>query len=206
MKHIIFLLFLPLFAFGQREVTSDSTYISNNAGFWYRVFVINYDDGGQDISKRLIGDTTTLYNQAVDGIRNASTSMAVDIAAVSGYGKRLKTILQESDEIAFKAGKNPADSIENTDAEQFLEAGWTIKSGGTTTDITFNKTNTGRLRYQNVTTTNRQTDLMGAVIRLRDFPTNGTITDLYRNPNGKRWVNSDRSVQLIPPGGTEQTR
>lgn len=197
---------MPFFAASQNEVVKDSTFIKWEAGAWYRVVSQTYDNGNINLFQTFIGDTATLYNQAVDGIRNTASSMAVDIAAVSGYGKKLRTLLQESDEIALKAGRNPADSIEAKDLDPFLQAGWTVKTVSGTTSITFNKTSTGRLRYQNVTTTNRQTDLMGAVIRLRDFPTSGTTTDLYRTPNGKRWLNADRSVQLIPPGGSEQGR
>jgi hypothetical protein len=202
MKYALLFLLFPLVAFGQTEVTSDSSYIKNTAGLWYRVTVLKYDDGGTDIRERLIGDTLTLYNQAVDNIRNAASSMAVDASYTSGFPKRVKTILNESDEIALKAGKSPVDSIEAKDLEQFLQPGWTVKSASGSVAITFNKTAQNKLRYQYTTTTNRQTDLIGSVIRLRDFPASGTNTEFYKSPNGKRWTTLGREYQLIPAGGS----
>jgi len=202
MKNTLLFLFMPMLAFGQSEITSDSTYIKNTAGLWYRVTILRYDDGGTDIRERLIGDTSVLYNSALDNIRNRTASMAVDANYTSGFPKQLRMIINESDEILAKAGKSPVDSIETTDASVFLEHGWVVKNGGGEVQILFNQTAAKKLRYQYVTTTNRQVDLLGAVIRLRDFPTNGVTTDLYRAPNGKRWVTLDRAYQLIPAGGT----
>jgi len=104
--------------------------------------------------------------------------------------------------IPYQAGKSPADSIEAKDLDPFLVAGWTMKTSAGSTAVTFNKTAAGKLRYQNVTATNRQCDLLGSVIRLRDYPTNGTNIDLFKSPNGKRWTSLNRDYQLIPPGGT----
>jgi len=202
MKYALLFLFFPLFAFGQAEITSDSSYIKNTAGLWYRVTILKYDNGNTDIFERVIGDTLTLYNQAVDGIRTTSQSMAVDANYTSGFPKRVKAILNENDEIVAKAGLSPQDSIEAKDLEQFLAPGWTVKNGSGTTVIAFNKTGQDKLRYQYVTTTNRQTDLLGSVIRLRDFPTTGTNTEFYKSSNGKRWTTLDRAYQLIPEGGS----
>lgn len=205
MKQIIFFLLFTA-SLSAQELTNDSTYINWESGAWYRVTILQYDNGASDIFKRIIGDTSALFNSAVDGIRTRTSALANDVSFVSNYGKQVKSLLRESDEIALKAGKNPADSIEAKDTEPFLASGWQIRFNGVNTPITFNKTAAGKLRYQYTTTTNRQTDLMGAVIRLRDFPTSGTTTDFYRFPNGKRWVNLDRSYQLIPPGGSAANR
>jgi len=203
MKHIaFFLLLLPFFAFSQTEVTSDSSYIKNSAGLWYRVTVLKYDNGGTDIYERLIGDTVTLYNQAIDGIRNTTSSMAVDANYTSGFKKRVTTMLKESDEILLKAGKSPADSIEAKDLAPFLELGWELKTSTGSTTITFNKTNAEKLRYQNGGPTNRQCELLGNVIRLKDYPTTGTNIDFFKSPNGKRWTSLNRDYQLIPAGGS----
>ncbi len=206
MKQILFaFLFLPALLSSQ-EITNDSTYLNWENNAWFRVTVLTYDNGNTDQFKRLIGDTATLFNQAVDGIRSRTFSLATDVSVTSAYGKQVRTLLRESDEITAKAGRNPADSIEAKDAAQFIEPGWVIRSSGTSTPITFNQQASGRLRYQYTTTTNRQTDLLGSVIRLRDFPTAGTVTDFYRFQNGRRWVTLDRSFQLIPPGGTAANR
>jgi hypothetical protein len=132
--------------------------------------------------------------------------MAVDANYTSGFPKRLRSILNESDEILLKAGKNPADSIEVADAAPFLESGWTIKTPTETLPVTFNQTAAKRLRYQYVTTTNRQVDLLGSVVRLRDFPVSGQNTEFYKSPNGKRWVDATKTNQLIPPGGSSANR
>ena len=205
MKNIILFLLLPLFAFGQTEITNDSTYLNWEAGAWYRVTVLTYDNGNSDIFKRFIGDTATLYNQAVDGIRNAVSAMATDVATTSQYRKRVTTLLRESDEILLKAGRSPVDSIENNDAAPFLDAGWTIRRpDGTTIAVTFNKTAQGKLRWN--TGTNNQCDLIGNVIRLRNYPTNGSNMDFYRTPNGKRWTSLDGQTRLVPPNGNAGNR
>ena len=206
MKYAIFFLFLPLFAFGQSEIVKDSTFIKWEAGAWYRVVSQTFDNGNINLYQTFIGDTAALYNQAVDNIRNSTASMATDANYTSSFPKRLRTILNESDEILAKAGRSPVDSIENTDAAVFLDSGWTMKGNGDALPILFNKTAAGKLRYQYVTTTNNQVDLLGAVIRLRNFPTANVTTDFYRSPNGKRWVTLDRSWQLIGPGGSAAGR
>ena len=207
MKHILLLL---LFAFATsmqaQEVTSDSTYLSWENSAWFRVTTLTYSNGNTDVLKRFIGDTATLYSQNVDRIRSQTATLATDVSTTSAYGGQVGKLLRESDEILARIGRSPADSIEADDAAAFLVPGWTIRSAAATTPITFNQTNAKKLRYQNVTATNRQTDLIGAVIRLRDFPTSGTITDFYRVPNGRRWVNLDRIFQLIPPGGSAANR
>lgn len=201
MKHILFL-FLPFLAIGQNEVTKDSSYLKWEAGAWYRVVSQTFDNGNINLFQTFIGDTATLYSQTVDAIRNSTASMATDVATTSTYTRRVRELLRTSDEVLAKAGRNPVDSLEKQDAAPFLVAGWTLRApDGTTTVITFNQQASGRVRYQNVTTTNRQVDLMGSVIRLRDFPTAGTVTDFYRAPNSRRWTNLDRSYQLLPPGG-----
>jgi len=201
MKYIILFIALPFFAFGQSDVVSDSSYIKFESGAWYRVSSQTFSNGDIRLFQTFIGDTSQLYNQAVDGIRNRTASMAVDANYTSGFPKQLRTIIQESDEILAKAGKSPVDSIETADASVFLEPGWVIKNGGEVA-IVFSQTAAKKLRYQYVTTINRQVDLLGAVIRLRDFPTNGVTTDFYRSTNGRRWVTLDRAYQLLPPGGT----
>ena len=207
MKNIIFaLMFLFTANLQAQEVTSDSAYLSWENSAWFRVTVLTYANGNTDVLKRVIGDTATLYNQNVDRIRSQTTTLATDVGTTSAYGGQVRKLLRESDEILARVGRSPADSIEAADAAAFLVPGWTIRSAAASTPITFNQTNAKKLRYQNVTVTNRQTDLIGAVIRLRDFPTAGTITDLYRAPNGRRWVNLDRSFQLIPPGGSAANR
>jgi len=202
MKYAILFLFLPLFAASQSEVVSDSSYIKFESGAWYRVSSQTFSNGDIRLFQTFIGDTAQLYNGALDNIRNRTASMAVDANYTSGFPKQLRTIIQESDEILAKAGKSPVDSIETADASVFLEPGWTVKNGGGEVQILFNQTAAKKLRYQYTTTTNRQCDLLGAVIRLKDFPSNGVTTDFYRSTNGKRWVTIDRAYQLIPAGGS----
>jgi len=202
MRNTIIFLFLPFFAASQNEIVKDSTFIKWESGAWYRVVSQTFDNGNINLYQTFIGDTSALYNQAVDGIRNTTSSMAVDASYTSGFKKRVSTLLSESDEILAKAGKSPADSLEAQGLEPFLTAGWTIKSNDGSTAITFNKTAANKLRYQNVTTTNRQCDLIGSVIRLRDYPTNGTNVDFFKSPNVRRWTSLNRDYQLIPPGGT----
>jgi len=201
MKHILFLIF-PLFAFGQNEVVSDTSYLTNSGGKWFSTYTVTYADGGSNTRNTLIGDTLTTYNQLKDGILTATAARAVDVSAVSLYGRRNKEDLRLSDEFLAKAGLSVVDSIEAQNSETFLTAGWVLKTPIGEASILFNQTNAGKLRYQYQSTTNKQTDLMGAVIRLKEFPTAGTTTDFYRDPSGKRWVSLDRTYILVAPGGT----
>jgi len=202
MKHIIFLILtLNLTILHSQEIVSDSSYLKWDKA-WFRVVTQTYDNGNINILQTYIGDTMTLYNQSIDGIRNSTSSMANDVSFVSNYGKKVRDLLKDSDEILAKAGKSPVDSIELADIESFLISGWTIKSPTGTTDITFNRSNADKLRYQHLSTTNRQVDLLGSVIRLRNYPTNGTTTDFYKSPNSKRWYSLSREYILISPRNT----
>lgn len=204
MKYAILFLFLPLFAFAQqREVASDTSYFAWYPDGWYLTFQTNYVSGHPTFGHTFYGDTSAAYAQLKDGIQNATAGRAVDVSTVSLYGRRNKEDLRLSDEFLAKAGISVVDSIEAQNSEPFLQAGWVMKSAGVEVPILFNTTATKRLRYQYNSTTNRQTDLMGSVIRLRDFPITGSTSDFYRDPTGRRWVTLDRLYILIPPGGSE---
>jgi len=210
MKHILFL-FALIFAAtncaAQRDRT-DSSYVKWDAGAWFRVTVTKYDNNESDVTTRLIGDTATMINQFMEKVEQSTSTHAVDVAVVSEYPKQNRAVIDENNELVLKAGKSPLDTLEDRYSAQFLVPGWTMKTDAGTFPIVFNKTAAKKLRYQyNGTQTQKQTDLFSnSLIRLRDFPSTGVTTDFYRSPNGKRWINADKSLQLIPPGGTPANR
>ena len=201
MRLTFFILLLTFTSMKAQEVTSDSTYIASESGVWFRFTVLTYVNGNSNIAKTLIGDTLTVFNQTVDAIRNESNRLASDVAITSNYDRTALRTIRNANDVLLKIGRSPVDSIEKADLQGFLGTGWTVRTPTEVRSITFNNNN-GRLRYQYGDVSNKQTELMGSVLVLRNFPIVNESTVFYRTPNGGRWLTLNRNFILIPPGGT----
>lgn len=74
-----------------------------------------------------------------------------------------------------------------------------MKRDGTQSDVEFTLNAQGALRYAIAGGSTKSALLIGQALRLKNYPSNGTDTDLFTLPNGV-WVDATRSVILRPPG------
>lgn len=202
MKKLLFylLLFAPAFLFAQSgEPVSDTSYFVQQGPQFYEVKTAIYQDGSELTTKTLIGDTTAMVESAKARLTSSAATMAVDIRHVSTFKKKFTTLVRESDQVKALTGVDPQRSVQEDYDDAFLVSGWKIRRDGTTNDVVFTVNAQGALRYAVAGGQTRAATLIGNAVRLNNYPSNGTDTDLFALPNGV-WVNADRSIVLRPPG------
>lgn len=200
MKRLLFLLLLtPFFTAAQNgEPVSDTSYLVKQDTVFFEVKTSTYQDGSELTTKTLIGDTTDLVQAARDRITAKAATMAVDIRYVSTFRKQITSLMRESDAVLALTGIDPQKLVQNDFSAPFLISGWKIRRDDTTSDIEFGVNGQGVLRYSINGGSTKATQLFGNAMRLKNYPSNGTDTDIYLLPNGV-WVNADRTVIMRPP-------
>lgn len=201
MKNIIFLLaFFPLFLAAQTgEPVLDTSYFEKQGGTFFEIKKQVFQDGSEQTWKTVIGDSAAFVTSAKNRLVSQSTTMAVDVRHVSTYSRRFKDLLRESDQVRTLTGTDPQRLVQDELADQFLAGTWSIKRDGTTSDVVFTLNAQGALRFSVAGGATKAALVIGDAMRLKNYPSNGTDTDVFRLPNGV-WVNVDRSVVLRPPG------
>jgi len=198
-----FLLFPLILSAQNGEPVSDTSYITAQGGIFSEVKTFIYADGSELSTKTPIGDSLALAAATKARIESTAASMAVDVRYVSTFKKKITTLVRESNAVLALTGIDPQKQVQDEYSAPFLTAGWALRHDGTTADIAFTVNAQGNLRYSVAGGTTRQAQLLGAVLRLKQYPAQGTDTDVYRLQNGV-YVNADRSIILRPPGNNSQ--
>lgn len=203
MKKTLFLLLFPIFLSAQNgDPVSDTSWVEKlgNQFFEYKRFT--YQDGSELQSKDLIGDTSALVQATRDRITSRAATMAVDIRHVSTFKKQITTLVRESNAVLALTGIDPQKAVQDEYVAPFLIAGWNIRRDGTTDPIEFTVNGQGNLRYSVNGAATKAGQLLGNAIRLKNYPSAGTDTDLYPLPNGV-WVDATRLTILRPPNNDD---
>jgi hypothetical protein len=200
MKKLLFsLLFTPIFLAAQSGEPVDSSYFVWEDSLFFEIKTLVYPDAYQLISKTPIGDSTDLAEMQKARMTSNAATMAIDVRHVSRFKKRFTTLLRESDAVLTLTGIDPQREAQNEFSAPFLLPGWTIKRNGATSDVVFTVNAQGALRFNVAATGSKAALLIGAALRLKNYPEVGTDTDVYLLENGV-WVDATRSVILRPPG------
>lgn len=203
MKKTLFLLLFPIFLSAQNgEPVSDSSWIEKTGNLFYGVRLSVYADGAESRTKTLIGDTAALVTAMKDRLTSKSATMAVDVRYVSTYRKAFTGLIRESNDVLAMTGIDPQKQVQDEYAAPFLIAGWTIKREGTTDPVEFTVNAQGNLRYSVNGAATKAGQLLGNALRLKNYPTTGTDTDVYPLPNGV-WVAATRLTILRPPNNDD---
>lgn len=190
-------------AFAQTgEPVQDTSWIEKTGNQFFEVKKSVYADASELASKTLIGDTAALVQATKDRLTSKAATMAVDVRHVSQFRRQIGNLLRESDAVATLTGIDPQREVQNDYSAPFLAGTWTIRRDGTTSDVTFALNGQGALRYTVGAAGSKAALLLGNGLRLKNYPSNGTDTDLFRLPNGV-WVDATRSVILRPPGNSD---
>lgn len=201
MKKLLFILLItPLFSLAQSgEPVSDTSYFVKQGDQFFEVKMFAYQDGSEQTYKTLIGDSATFVQSAKDRLVSSAATMAVDVRHVSTFTRKIKELLRESDQVKTLTGQDPQRLVQDDYDDAFLSGDWTIKRDGTISSVTFSLNAQGALRYSVNAGATKSALLIGNTMRLKNYPANGTDTDMYVLPNGV-WVSSDRSAVMRPPG------
>lgn len=194
-------------AFAQTgEPVQDTSWIEKTGSQFFEVKRSVYADASEMTSKTLIGDTSALVQATKDRLTSKAATMAIDVRHVSQFRRQIGDLLRESDAVATLTGIDPQREVQNDYSAPFLSGTWSIRRDGTTSDVTFALNGQGALRYTIGAAGSKAALLLGNGLRLKNYPSNGTDTDLFRLPTGV-WVDATRSVILRPPGnGTPVNR
>ena len=184
------------------EPVQDTSWIEKNGSQFFEVKRSVYADASELTSKTLIGDTAALVQATKDRISSRAATMAVDVRHVSQFRRQIGDLLRESAAVATLTGIDPQRAVQDDYSAPFLTGTWTIRRDGTTSDVTFALNGQGALRYTVGAAGSKAAILLGNGVRLKNYPSNGTDTDLFRLPNGV-WVDATRSVILRPPGNSD---
>lgn len=198
---LLFLLLLAVFAAGAQsgEPVSDTSYITKTGDQFFEVRVSTYQDGSEMSTKSLIGDTAALVQAAKDRLISRGATMSVDVRHVSTFRKAFTELLRESDAVKSLTGIDPQRAVQDDYSATFLAGTWTIKRDATTSDVVFTVNGQGALRYSVNAGATKSALLIGNALRLKNYPSNGTDTDMYVLPGGA-WVDATRATVLRPPG------
>jgi hypothetical protein len=191
----VWLLFLPLMAFGQQKnVVVDSTWISNKTGVFYQNKYVEYDNGEISTTVTPLGDTLTAFRNFREKFQTATQNMANDAQIVSDYRRQLTEMIRLLKYLDGVIGRNISDSLRSSQANLYAATGWKINN----TAFRFRLTNAGVFQWKaDSTSTWRPAAYLGNIIRLNSL--NGYNTDFTKTPKG-RWETINRQYTIRPPG------
>lgn len=197
MKNILFLLaFLPTLALAQREVKTDTVFISNVGGLYFRVDTISYmDNGPNDQTVTALGDTAVV----MEYYENLFVRQSEPIAAAAISLLKMKSVAAQilrSDAAVFAiTGRSPLKAIETTLVPSFLSGNWTLNNG-TQNAVSFSVTAQGVLRQTVAGSTAKTVVVIGPRwIVLRNYPASPTDTPLFRTGENK-WEDVFKTIAL----------
>ena len=219
MKHFFCLLLLaiPLLLFSQKEVITDSTWISNDSGNFFENHIKIYNTGETDGGyKRLIGDTAAVVEKFSNAFEQQAERFAQDAKVVSEYPSNIRELIRQDDAIEAMLGISPLRTLLQKQDTVFTDTTWSIKiEGSGFVPIVFNVNAGGNLRYTVDTFPTKTAILFGNVIRLNNF-LGGTWDEiLFKQRDGfytsldKRLLlrltngSGNRSVAMPSPSGRQ---
>jgi hypothetical protein len=194
MIRILSLLFLFPLAATAQNVASDTTYNYTEAGKFYTLTRINFDDGTYQINTRLLGDTAALVSSYQAAYQREARTIARLVEQLQAADRTFTRMIREDAEIAAQTGTAPIVAIQQGIDSTFLVDVWVLDDGATQQAITFNRTAAGKLRL-NIAGSNRIAHLFGDAMRILSTPATGVATNFYRI-NANTWSDANRRLFL----------
>lgn len=203
-KALIFLLLITPFLLSAQngEPTGDTSYLVQQGANFYEIRTTFYPDGEEITMKDFIGDTARLVQGMKDRITSKAASLAIDVSYTSTAKKQLTGLIREANAVLTLTGIDPMQGVQDENSAPFLADGWTIRRDDVTSPVVFTVNAQGNLRYAVNGGATKAANLFGRVIRLRNYPSNGTDTDMFQMRGGN-FVNLDRSTVMRPPGNND---
>lgn len=189
----LFIILFPSSLVGQtKNITADSSWITNQNGVFYRTQQVQYSTGEKVITESPIGDTSTTYTKFKNEIEAIANRFADDVERVAAYRQQITELIRFGKEVPNTIGLSPLDSLRN--GAGLLDAGWKVDGVA----ISFRVNNAGNFQWKFDTVQNwTQAAYLGGVIRLNNF--NGYNTDFFRRSNN-RWITANNRNTIRRPG------
>ena len=154
---------------------------------YYEVYTVTYDNEEQTVSKTLVGPAAQLAGHYADQFEQQARTMADNAKPAALTRKRLLEIDSDDTDIFNITGISPKDVIQARYQSQLLAAGWTIDDGGGELPLVFTINAGNNLRYSINGGGTQAAEILGAVLRLNNYPTTGIVTEFFATENYKRF-------------------
>lgn len=164
---------------------------------YYEQVTTDYDNGNQDIIKRLLGAESELTGVYEGKIRQVAAEFATYMRGGSFSRQVIADMITLDGDIVTIGADSAIAQLATNDSAYLEASGWTIYNSSTTLDLVFTVTS-GAVTYAIDGGSLENAYYFGDVLRLYNYPSSPGIADLFRLEDGT-YVNHDRSVIITPP-------
>lgn len=163
------------------NLVSKTLTLELDTGVYYKQVQYDYDDDTRVITREPIGDSAKTLNYFGKIFKQRGIDLAIDARAVNDVAEEISDINADASYVAGILRTNPLLNTQNEHEAALTTPGWTIFDGNSTTSITFSINGGTRLTQYSVAgeLQNKGARIYGGIIRLLDFPSNGTNTEFF---------------------------
>lgn len=189
MKKILFVLILtPFFAFAQREVISDSTWLVKTCTTvdtvevctFAEYYKVEYSDGYEATRKQVIGDSATTVTYLLGKAIDISRGYATYAAQVVAKKEMMHSISSANDALVSVGLPELYNLIQANFEGQFIGGVRVTEKGKDAVNGEVVKTDAGILRLKFLNFNSRILILSDKMIRVFSYPAAGSTIDLYQ--------------------------
>lgn len=189
MKKILFVLILtPFFAFAQREVISDSTWLVKTCTMvdtlevctFAEYYKVEYSDGYEATRKQVIGDSATTVTYLLGKAIDISRGYATYAAQVVAKKEMMHGISSANDALVSVGLPELYNLIQANFEGQFIGGVKVTEKGKDVISGDVVKTDSGVLRLKFGAFNSRILILSDKMIRVFSYPVQGQVTDMYQ--------------------------
>jgi hypothetical protein len=173
----------------------DTTFTTTVNGQLYQVNRIVTTDGFTD-SYKLFTDTAELVRQISDRFIRESQTFAEAAKTLQEADRTISLFNKLDLDAQGSYGRSPLTAVSQQYDYEFLAGSWQQEVNGTPTAVTWARlSSTGRIRFTPQGSTARTCLLFGNMMRVVNWPVDGTTTNLYRVRDGL-WSDANRKIFL----------
>lgn len=201
MKYTFLFLLCSLFAQAQTTtVTKTFVKSADSTNYFEVVRETNDVTGAWSEHATLVGPASALSNDQADKIEQRMQTLANAAFTVSYTSKRINEEKAVAATILALTGISPLAVIQARYKDRLLTAGWTIDPGTGFVPLVFTENAQGVLRYSVNGAATKAADVYGNIIRLNNYPSNGTDTEFFRNEDGGQYFSlPKRAIKIKKP-------
>ena len=183
MKYTFFFLLCSLSAQAQ-TITKSFVISPDNINYFEVVRETNDVTGTWSEHATLVGPASALANDQADKIEQRIQTLANAAFVVSYASKRIAEEKAVAATIFTLTGVDPLKVIQARYEARLLTPGWTIDPGTGYVPLVFTVNGSNNLRYSVNGAATKAADIYGNIIRLNNYPANGTDTEFFRSEDG----------------------
>lgn len=206
MKHILFcfLMLLVGSAMAQRELVTDSTWISNENGMFFENHIAVYSTGEQEGGyKRLLGDTSQVVDKFTGKFEQDAARFANDAKVIVEYPAKIRELIRQDADVVALTGLSPLKTLVSRYSAPFTDTTWAVRQNGVNLGVVFAVNGQGNLRYTLDTFPTKTALIFGDIIRLNNFKNTADDALFYRiGSNLFSTIDRSMILRVSGPGNT----